>query len=96
MQNGIGPGRTRDDHRKITDDLYRTYARGRELRRLETIVGREGIPMHDRKLLDFASTFETDYIGQGSERRSVIESLDLGLRLLSQYEVSGYVTSDPH
>lgn len=94
MQNGIGPGRTRDDHRKVTDDLYRTYARGRELRRLETIVGREGIPEHDQRLLDFANEFETGYIGQGSERRSVIESLDLGLRLLRKYEVSNDAASD--
>ncbi|MBE0502019.1 MAG: V-type ATP synthase subunit B [Desulfuromonadales bacterium] len=96
MQHGIGAGRTREDHRKVTDDLYRTYARGRELRRLETIVGREGIPEHERRLLDFATDFETGYIGQGSERRSVITSLDLGLRLLRQYEVSGYAPSDPN
>jgi V/A-type H+-transporting ATPase subunit B len=94
MQNGIGAGRTRENHRQITDDLYRIYARGRELRRLETIVGREGIAEKDRKLLEFATDFETDYIGQGKVRRSVDESLDLGLRLLRRYKVNDDVAPD--
>ena len=43
MQRGIGEGRTRSDHRALANALYRHYARGRELRQLEAIVGREGM-----------------------------------------------------
>src|SRR5574343_456454 len=38
MQQGIGPGRTREDHRAIANARYMHYAAGRDLRRLEAIV----------------------------------------------------------
>ena len=84
MQHGIGPDRTRDDHRKIANSLYRAYARGRELRRLEAIVGREGMLPSDGRLLDFADAFEREYITQ-HQRRGVLESLDLGATLLRRF-----------
>lgn len=84
MQHGIGAGRTRDDHRRISNGLYRAYARGRELRRLEAIVGREGMLPADRRLLDFAEAFEREFVSQ-SERRSVGASLDCGAALLQRF-----------
>jgi len=48
MQKGIGEGRTRKDHRNTANHLYKYYAKGRDLRRLESIVGRDGMtkPTH--------------------------------------------------
>jgi V/A-type H+-transporting ATPase subunit B len=85
MQKGIGEGRTRKDHRAISNKLYTYYARGRDLRRLEMIVGREGMTSEDRQMLDFADSFEREFIHQGTVRRTVGETLDIGLSLLKRF-----------
>jgi V/A-type H+-transporting ATPase subunit B len=83
MNLGIGPGKTREDHRGLADQLYACYAQGRDLRRLEAIVGEEGLLESDRKLRRFADAFERDFIGQGRGGRSLEETLDTGWKLLS-------------
>jgi V/A-type H+/Na+-transporting ATPase subunit B len=85
MQRGIGAGRTREDHRTIANALYMHYANGRDLRRLEAIVGREGMGASDRSMLDFADAFEREIVHQGSVRRSVGETLDASRGLLTRF-----------
>ncbi len=82
MNLGIGPGKTREDHRGLADQLYACYAQGRELRRLEAIVGEEGLLEPDRRLRRFADAFEREFVGQGRTGRSLEETLDLGWKLL--------------
>ncbi|GAB4535815.1 MAG: ATP synthase subunit B [Thermodesulfovibrionia bacterium] len=82
MQMGIGKGRTRDDHRTIANLLYKNYAKGRDLRRLEAIVGRDGMTDEERKMLDFALSVEVEFINQ-RERRTIHETLDLGKALIN-------------
>ncbi len=50
MNLGIGPGKTREDHRGVADQLYASYAYGRDLRRLVSIVGEEALTDLDRKI----------------------------------------------
>jgi V/A-type H+-transporting ATPase subunit B len=85
MQQGIGRGRTREDHRAIANALYVHYASGRDLRRLEAIVGREGMGEGDRHMLDFADAFEREIVHQGDVRRSIGETLDLSRALLGRF-----------
>uniref|UniRef100_A0A831UC53 V-type ATP synthase beta chain n=1 Tax=Geobacter metallireducens TaxID=28232 RepID=A0A831UC53_GEOME len=85
MQRGIGEGHTRGDHRRVANLLYKHYAKGRDLRRLEAIVGRDGLAEGDRRMLDFADLFEGELIHQGSGRREIGESLDAGLALLTRF-----------
>jgi V/A-type H+-transporting ATPase subunit B len=87
MPRGIGEGRTRADHRGVADLLYRHYARGRDLRSLEAIVGREGLGAEERRRLDFAVAFEREFIHQGEARRSIGETLDRGLQTLRRFEL---------
>jgi V/A-type H+-transporting ATPase subunit B len=86
MNQGIGAQHTRADHRDLAGRLYRAYAKGRELRRLEAVVGRDGLLEEDRHMLSFTERFEREFIHQGETRRTVIESLDLGARLLAEIE----------
>jgi V/A-type H+-transporting ATPase subunit B len=88
MQQGIGAGRTRHDHRDLSNRLYRSYAHGRDLRRLEAIVGRDGLGERDRQMLDFAGLFERELVHQGEGRRTVVESLDAGLALLQRFALN--------
>ncbi len=87
MQRGIGEGHTREDHRKIANLLYKYYAKGRDLRRLEAIVGREGMTEDDRGMLNFADAFEREFVNQGMIRRSINETLDAGINLLKRFSL---------
>jgi V/A-type H+-transporting ATPase subunit B len=85
MQKGIGEGRTRADHRKVANHLYKHYAKGRDLRRLEAIVGRDGMTKADILMLDFAGVFEREFVGQGAARRTISETLDAGIALMRKF-----------
>ncbi|MGD0280977.1 MAG: V-type ATP synthase subunit B [Dissulfurispiraceae bacterium] len=87
MQKGIGAGHTREDHREIANHLYKYYARGRDLRRLEAIVGRDGMSKGDILMLDFADIFEKQFINQGTFRRSIDDTLNTGLDLMKRFSL---------
>ncbi len=83
MNLGIGEGKTREDHKGVSDQLYSAYAQGRDLRRLEAIVGEGGLSDMDKKYLKVADRFENEFINQGQNDRSIEGSLDLGWQILS-------------
>ncbi|MAG18402.1 MAG: V-type ATP synthase subunit B [Candidatus Diapherotrites archaeon] len=84
MNLGIGPGKTRDDHKGVADQLYSAYARGRDLRSLSAVVGEEALTEIDRKYLKFSDEFEKKFITQGKEEdRTIEQSLDLGWKLMA-------------
>lgn len=82
MNLGIGKGKTREGHRQLADQLYASYARGCDIRRLVTIVGEEGLSEIDKTYLRFADSFEKRFLGQGYEDRTIDQTLDLGWELL--------------
>ena len=82
MNNGIGEGLTREDHRDLANQLYACYAEGQDIRRLVTIVGEEALSDMDRKYLRFADLFEKELIHQGKTDRTINEVLDIGWRML--------------
>jgi V/A-type H+-transporting ATPase subunit B len=86
MNLGIGKERTREDHRGMADQLYASYATGRDLRQLAAVVGEEALSATDKLYLKFADIFEARFIRQGShEDRGIEQTLDLGWELLSMF-----------
>ncbi len=84
MNQGIGNGRTREDHRNLADQLYATYAQGKDARALSAIVGEEALSETDRKFLKIANNFERKFVNQGiDENRTIEQTLDIGWELLS-------------
>jgi len=84
MNNGIGKGKTREDHKNVSDQLYANYAEGRDLRGLVAIVGEEALSERDKRLLKFAEEFEDKFVRQGkNENRDINDTLDLGWELFS-------------
>ena len=73
MNAGVGPGKTRDDHKAVSDQLYAAYAEGKDLRGLVAIVGKESLSEKDRKLLEFADFFEDKVVRQGHDDDRTIE-----------------------
>ena len=83
MNQGIGPKRTREDHRGVADQLYASYAQGKDIRALSAIVGEEALSETDRKFLSVADRFEKMFVRQGvNEDRSIEQTLDLGWQVL--------------
>lgn len=95
MGLGIGAGRTREDHRGLSDQLYAFYARGRETRRMAAVVGADGLGEEERRLLAFADRFENELVGQGSARRTLEETLAIGWRLCSAFPAAALTRVKP-
>ncbi len=86
MKEAIGPGKTREDHRGLSDQLYYAYAEGRSLRELVAVIGEEALMPRDKQYLESADLFERRFISQGFyEERSVFDTLDLGWELISMF-----------
>ena len=96
MNAGIGPGKTREDHKSVSDQLYAAYAQGRELRGLVAIVGEDALNERDLQLLKFSDIFEDQFLRQGrDEARSISEgTLDLAWNLLSNIDTKYLVRLD--
>lgn len=85
---GVGEGKTREDHKNLKDQLFASYAIGREVRELAVVLGEASLDESDRAHLRFAEAFEREFVGQGEfEDRSVEEALDLGWKLLAMLPV---------
>jgi V/A-type H+-transporting ATPase subunit B len=85
MGLGAGGGRTREDHRPVADQLYALYARGRDVRRMATIVGAANLGDEEKRLLEFADRFERELVGQGDAFRSIEDTIESGWRLLRAF-----------
>jgi len=83
MNAGIGPEKTREDHRNVADQLYALYAQGRDVRRLVAIVGEAALSAEDRLSLDFANRFESEFLNQGRAARTIYETMGRAWELLS-------------
>ncbi|MDG6987960.1 MAG: V-type ATP synthase subunit B [Nitrososphaerota archaeon] len=84
MNQGIGKGRTREDHRGVADQLYAAYAQGKDLRSLSAIVGEAALTETDRVYLRLADKFEKEFVTQGKyEDRTIEDDLRIGWGILS-------------
>ena len=78
MKDGIGAGRTRDDHGEISNQNYDAYSRAQEVRALAGIVGKGGLAPIDLRYMDVGDTFESKFLAQAvDENRNLDESLSL-------------------
>jgi V/A-type H+-transporting ATPase subunit B len=85
MKKGIGEGKTRKDHADVANQLYAAYARGRELRDLVAVIGKESLSEIDQKYLEFADDYEKNFVNQGyNEERQIEDTLKLAWKLLSK------------
>ena len=92
MKDGIGEGFTREDHPALANQLFAAYARVAEAKALASVIGEDELSDIDKKYMEFGKKFEETFLNQGKEEeRSVIETLDLGwklLRLLPRQELN--------
>lgn len=81
---GIGKEKTREDHADTMNQLFASYARGKEAKELAVILGEGALSDTDKLFAKFADEFEKRYVAQGNnEDRSIEQTLTLGWELLS-------------
>ena len=84
MKDGIGKGRTRDDHPRWGAQLYAAYAKTQDIRALASVIGEEELGEVDQKYLKFGRAFEREFVNQGlTENRTIERTLEIGWKLLS-------------
>ncbi|MBA7526635.1 V-type sodium ATPase subunit B [subsurface metagenome] len=81
---GIGLNKTREDHANVMNQLFSSYARGKEAKELAVILGEAALTEIDKKYVKFSDRFEELFVTQGEdENRTIQESLDIGWKLLT-------------
>jgi len=84
MKDGIGQGKTRDDHAHLSSQIYAAYAKVQEIRSLASIIGEDELSEIDKDYLFFGDTLEAKFLQQREdENRPITSSLDLGWSVLS-------------
>ncbi|ADL08759.1 V-type ATP synthase subunit B [Thermosediminibacter oceani] len=81
---GIGRGKTREDHADTMNQLFASYARGKQAKELAVILGEAALSDTDKLYAKFADEFEARYVAQREdEDRSIEETLTIGWELLT-------------
>ncbi|MFI5177989.1 MAG: V-type ATP synthase subunit B [Vicinamibacterales bacterium] len=76
MGDGIGAGRTREDHEDVARQLYAACARVERARSLESIIGRDELSEAERRYLRFGERFEASFLRQApDESRPIADTL---------------------
>jgi V/A-type H+-transporting ATPase subunit B len=84
MKDGIGTGKTREDHGDISSQLYAAYAKTKDVEALASIIGEKELTTIDQKYLSFGKSFLMRFVNQGpTENREIDQTLDLAWELLS-------------
>lgn len=83
MKDGIGKEYTREDHQKISDQLFSSYSRVQDVRALAKVLGESDLSETDKKYLEFGDSFEQRFLNQGKfENRTIEDTLNIALEVL--------------
>ena len=83
MKDGIGKEYTRENHQRISDQLFSSYSRVQEARALAKVLGEADLSEIDKKYLEFGDAFENKFLNQGRfENRTINKTLDLAWEIL--------------
>ena len=84
MKDGVGQGKTREDHMEVSNQLYDAYSRAQEVLALSEVVGKAGLTGVDLKYLKFGDEFEEHFLKQNKdENRTLEETLSRAWDVLS-------------
>lgn len=96
MDKGIGPNKTREDHKQLSDQLYYAYAEGKIVQGTAMVSGEKALTGTDKLYLKFMDRFEKEFINQGfNENRDIEETLNIGWNLLSILPEAELTRIDP-
>lgn len=80
----VSDEKIRDDFSKVANQIFSSYAKGKEVKELSLILGEGALTDTDKKYIKFFEEFEKKFVNQGrNENRSILDTLELSWRLLS-------------
>ena len=83
MKDGIGKEYTRENHQKISDQIFSSYSRVQDARALAKVLGEADLSETDKKYLEFGNAFEEKFLNQDRfENRNIDKTLDLAWEIL--------------
>jgi len=86
---GTGDGKTREDHAATMNQIFASYAQGKQAKELAVVLGESALSEEDKIYAKFAIRFEEEYVNQGFEtNRSIEETLNLGWELIKMLPTS--------
>lgn len=80
---GQGEGMTRDDHDKVADQLFASYAESINQQELATVLGEDSLTPVGRKYLEFNRQYKAKFLNQGLVGRTIEQTLDLAWELFA-------------
>jgi V/A-type H+-transporting ATPase subunit B len=84
MKDGIGTGKTREDHGDVSSQLYAAYAKTKDVEALASIIGEKELTPSDKKYIEFGKQFIGRFVNQGQdENREIEQTLNLAWEILS-------------
>ncbi len=84
MKDGIGKGMTRDDHPRISSQLFAAYSYVKNVRALASVIGEEELSELDKLYLKFGDSFEKEFVNQNiNENREIEKTLEIGWKVAS-------------
>ena len=96
MDKGIGVGKTREDHKQLSDQLYYAYSEGKIIRDTALVSGEAALTEIEKLYLKFADRFEREFVTQrNDENRDIEDTLDIGWELLSTLPETEFSRIDP-
>ncbi|MBD3230000.1 MAG: V-type ATP synthase subunit B [Candidatus Lokiarchaeota archaeon] len=84
MKDGIGKGKTREDHPDIASQLYSCYSKYKEVQELSQIIGERELSKINKDYMRFGREFTQKFIKQDwRDNRTMEETLDLAWKTIS-------------
>lgn len=87
---GIGKDRTVEYHADLANQLFAAYAKGKEAKELEAILGEGALTPVDLKFSKFVDAYEGKFVAQGDheDRKITEDTLDIGWKLVAELPAS--------
>ena len=83
MKSAVGRGMTREDHDKVSNQLYSNYANGKDVLAMKAVVGEEALSLEDKMYLEFTENFEKTFVCQDMyENRTIFGTFKQCLSIL--------------
>jgi len=90
MKSAIGKGMTRVDHPPVSNQMYASYATGKDTQALKAVVGEEALSEEEKRSLEFEEKFESmAFLSQDAyDNRDIFTSLDMAWDLLRTFPLN--------
>lgn len=80
---GQGEGKTREDHPNVADQMFASLSESIRQEELAVVLGKDSLTETGRKYLEFNKRYFEEFVNQGKNNRSIVETLEISWDLFS-------------